>query len=222
MSKKDELRHPDPVQEKLQQALIGASDNRGPILMGLGVLLLAVIGYLAWDYSRESTLAERNHRLAQATMSIEEAREAAPEARAKMLSDAKTKLEALYPETVGSSLHIFVLLKLADMHTVEKNYKAAIGVLNELLQIADLPADIASAAYYQLMKVYIADYNVVEAMATGRRGLDAEEGPYTAMIKDELDRLAKGSLNAKLTEELKARELAGGQPATAPVEVQAQ
>ena len=222
MSKKDELRQPDVVQQKLQNALVGAADNRGPLLMGLGILLLAVIGYLAWDYSREAALAEKNHRLAQATLRIEEAREATDQLRAQKLSEAKATLEALYPETSGSSLHVFVLLKLADLHSVERNYKAAIGVLNELLQTKDLAPDTASAAYYQLMKVYIADYNVVEAMATGRRGLDAAEGPYSQLIKDELERLAKGSLNATLTEELKSRELGGVQPPAAAVDPQAQ
>lgn len=221
MSKKDELKQPDVVQDKLQKALIGASDNRGPLLMGLGVLMLAVIGYLAWDYTQESALAEKNHRLAQATLRIEEARESSDTEKAQKLSEAKAVLETLYADTSGTSLHIFVLLKLADMYTVEKNYKGAIGALNELLKESSVPADVASAAYYQLMKIYIADYNVVEAMATGRRGLEAEEGPYTSMIKAELDRLARGSLNAKLTEELKAREMTGAQPA-APVDAQAQ
>lgn len=184
-----------------------ANKNRVPILIGVGGLLLLAFAITAFQGSREREKEKLNQRFLHAADAIATAREGDPgPERAKKITEARETLQALYQDTINTPMHPFVLGKLADLETREKNYVAALGYANELVAAATDPAT-RNAAYYRLMKLHLMAYQVPEALAAGRKGLEETDGPFTPLIKAEVERMRGGSLNGSLTEALKAEEL---------------
>lgn len=207
MSRKQDLKRPDQVQSFLENALEGAASNLTPILVGAGVILLIALAWIGIRHNTERNLDELNLYYGRAQRLINEGM-LEPATDTTRFVAAKKILDQLYTKAAGTPMFPQVLLSFADIYQDEGKYKDAIGVLTELDESGNLNPYVQDVVLYRLVKLNQADYNVAGAIKYARRSLESGKGPFSILIRKELERMSGGSLNAKLTDQLKKEQLA--------------
>jgi hypothetical protein len=204
--KKQELKQPDRVQVALERVVEETSSNRGPILMGVGVLLVLGAVVSGIQYNSERKAANLNFQYQEAARTVFAAIQSSEEESQKKIAEAEAELDALESAVGNGDLAPFVAAKRVDLYMAQEKYLAAIGLLEATLKEQDMDPKIRNAFEYRLMKAYVAAYNIEAAISLARNSIENNEGPFSKLMQQEIDRIQGVGINQKLAAELKARE----------------